>query len=270
VNATTDRQPGLAVAICTMNNERTIGRVLESVCSTAAAIVVVDSGSTDQTLAICRRFGAVIIEQPWLGHVKQKQLAVDHCSDYVWTLLLDSDESLEPELQESIRQVVQKDDPAFVGWELNRKVWFLGGYLHHTYDSEWRLRLFRSGQGHLAGKDPHDRIDVHGPVGRLPGILRHDSWLDMADLVERQLQYASLRAQDPSLRTNVLKVLINPWAAMFKKLVIKRGLLDGWRGLIAAGMTANFVMLKHLMVAARQLEDKPRDPSSAQADKTHR
>lgn len=243
----------LAVAVCTQNNIRTIERTLQSVCALAKRIVVIDAGSHDGTIDICRSLDAQIIHNDWPGHVKQKQFAIDQCVHHSWVLLLDSDESPEPPLMDSIRATIERDDPAFDGWELNRKVWFLGGFLHHTFQPEWRLRLVRGGKSKVAGVSPHDRLEVPGRVGRLTGDLRHDSWADVTDMVQRYLSYARICADNGYKGGSIASILFNPPSSMFKQLILKRGMLDGRRGLIAAAGVGVGTMLKHLAIAQRRL-----------------
>lgn len=248
-----DTTSTLAVAICTRDNERTIECTLRSVADLADRIIMVDSGSKDRTIEIGEAFNAHIIHRDWSGMVSQRRFSLEQCRDFTWALLLDSDESLEPEAQQALRDIVRKNDPAFHGWEINRKIWFLGGWLHHMYHPEWRLRLIRPAHARIAGSDPHDRVEVDGPVGRLPGIVRHDSWADVHDLIARQIRHASEQAAAQSRGGQLWQILISPAAAMFKQLILKRGILDGRRGLIASGLTANYVMLKHALAAERRL-----------------
>jgi glycosyltransferase involved in cell wall biosynthesis len=257
----TDSAPStdLAVALTAFNSIRTIDRVLTSVRPIAQRIVVVDSGSTDGTIECCRSHGADVIDQPWMGHVRQKQFAIDQCSGHAWILLLDSDESLEDDLRSSIVRTIEHDDPAFDGWEINRKVWFLGGWLHHTYQPEWRLRLFRKGRGVVAGEGVHDYIEVPGRVGRLKGVCRHDSWADLRELAERQLWYAEEASRAGVRGGSPLNLFISPPAAMIKQLLLKGGCLDGRRGLIAAAMTFNHTMLKHAFLAASRITSSEAD-----------
>jgi glycosyltransferase involved in cell wall biosynthesis len=248
----------LAVAVTAHDSMRTMPRLLESVQGLAARVVVVDSGSKDGTVELCRERGAEVIHRDWTGHVAQKQFAVEQCNGHRWVLLLDSDESLESELRESIRNTThQSHGPQGAeraAWLVRRKVWFLGGWLHYTYQPEWRLRLFRGGAARIVGVDPHDRVEVDGQVGKLDGVLRHDSWSDLPDLARRQVRYAEIAARDAGATGGgrPWSLLLHPTAAFLKQFVLKRGMLDGWRGLICAGMTANYTMLKHAFIAAER------------------
>lgn len=258
-------QGDLAVAITTKNNMRTIERTLRSVLPIARRIIVVDSGSTDGTIERCRATGAEVVHRDWDGPTKQKQFAIDQCAKHRWVLLLDSDESPEPMLQDSIARTARQDDSRFQGWFMNRKVWFLGGWLHHTFQPEWRLRLVRGGAGRVVGIGPggqggHDRIEIEGRVGRLAGDCRHDSWADLRDMCRRNLSLAERAAEHYPGGGTLLHLLTSPVAALLKQLVIKRAFLDGWRGVIASGGTASHALLKHLFIAERRTHADQRPP----------
>lgn len=239
-----------------MNSERTIGKTLASVAGLARRVVVVDSGSTDATIEICKELGAEVIHRPWPGFIEQVQFAVDQCTQHRWCLVLDSDEAPEPKQREAIERVMREDDTNYDGWFLNRKVWFMNGWLHHVYQPEWRLRLFRTKGSKVVGHNPHYQIDVPGKAGYLKGDLRHDAWADMNDMAMRHLRYAELAGREAADKGSLLKVLFNPPAAIFKQLILKRGVLDGWRGIIAVGMVANSTMLKHAFMAAAKYSQR--------------
>jgi glycosyltransferase involved in cell wall biosynthesis len=137
-----DPVAGLSVTIVCCNNEATIGRTLDSVRGLAGEIVAVDSGSTDGTLELLRDAGARIIHQPWLGFVAQKQFALEQCQG-AWVLHLDSDESIDAAMAESIRAMIVRDDPAVAGGWCNRMTYYAGHPLRHAWQPEWRLRLVR-------------------------------------------------------------------------------------------------------------------------------
>lgn len=252
----------LGVAITTRNNITTIERAIRSVQTfngrpLAARIVVIDSGSTDGTIELCRSLNCEVIHRDWQGPTLQKQFAIDQCRNHRWVLLLDSDESLEPDLQQSLLNTVLADDPAYDGWAINRKIHFLGDWLHYTFQPEWRLRLVRGGKAVCKGLGPegrggHDRLEVPGRVGRLAGFCRHDSWLDLHDMCLRNVALARRAAEYANSGGSPLHILISPPAAMFKQLILRRGFLDGWRGWVAAGSVASGTMLKHLFIAARR------------------
>jgi glycosyltransferase involved in cell wall biosynthesis len=249
----------LAVAMCTQDSMRTLDRSLRSVHGLATRLVIVDSGSRDGTIELCRSHGAEIIHRAWAGFIAHRQFALDLCRDHAWVLLLDSDESLEPPLRDSILAAIRRGGDTPRGYALNRKLWFLDGWVHHVFQPEWRLRLVRGGVARIVGREPHDAVVVDGPVERLAGDLRHDSWADAHDMLARALAYARQAADAGASGGSAWKVLTSGPAALFKQLIVKGGVRDGRRGLIAAVGAAVGATQKHLLLAARR---RQRDGSS--------
>ncbi len=260
----------LAVGIPTHNNARTIERSLQSLQNLATRVVIADSGSTDGTIELCQSYGAEVIPRDWPGHARQKQFLLDQCADHTWAMLIDSDESLEPELACSIRRVIEENDPTYDAWAVNRKVWFHGGWLHHCLQPEWRTRLARGGKGRMKDLDHndgkniamlHDAIIVDGQTGRLTGDLRHDSWENLADMCHRNINYGKLLASYDIPGGSLTRIMLSPPAAFLKQYLLKRGFLDGKRGLICSGGVAAGVLMKHLFIA---LKKSNLDPDSGE------
>lgn len=233
---------------------RTIQRTLESVAGVADRVLVVDSGSTDGTIEACRAAGAEVVHRAWGGNVAQKQFAIDACADARWILVLDSDESLEPELRDAMRHAIEVDDAAIEGYEINRKLHYAGAWLHRTFQPEWRLRLVRGGAARVTGRAPHDEILVTGRTARLVGDLRHDSFAGLDDMLRRQLGYARTAAESGGGGGTLAHIAVSPGAAFLKQLVLRRGICDGWRGVVCAGGAAAATLMKHLYILQRRNE----------------
>lgn len=257
----------LSIAITCFNSEATIGRLLDSIDGLASQIVAVDSGSTDATLDMLRARGIEPIHQDFLGHVKQKQFALDRC-EQPWALHLDADESLEPELAASIREALENDDGVRPpGYEVQRKVWYAGAFLNYAWQPEWRLRLVRKGSAEWRGYDPHDSLEViYGPLPpgsrarrsfpeRLAGVMRHDTMPSAAEFLARQVAHGRIAAasyERLGKRTNPLRVALSPIGAWLKEMLIRRAFLDGWRGWVAASCAASAALAKHAILLERQ------------------
>lgn len=247
----------LSVTIVCKNNAETIGRTLESVRGLASEIVAIDSGSTDDTIRMLEAAGARVIRSEWLGHVKTKQLALESCTQ-PWILSLDSDESVEPELRRAIEAALTQNNPATRGYELNRKIFYAGRFLQHTYQPEWRLRLVRKDAARWGGLDPHDKlslIDQSGAVDRLAGDLRHDSWTTIAEHLRKQVSHARVSAESlhkDGRRTSGGRMVLSTVGALFKQIVMRSAWRDGWRGLAAAGSAAAGTLMKHVILLERQ------------------
>ncbi|MEZ6164243.1 MAG: glycosyltransferase family 2 protein, partial [Phycisphaerales bacterium] len=216
---TSSHTPTLSVMIPCRNNERTMGRVLNSVRDLANQLVVVDSGSTDATMDLvnaARHWGTcevLLIETHWRGFVKTKQLALDACScDY--TLWLDSDEPVTPELASSIKAAMAKGlDAATV----NRVVEYKGKLLRHCWQPEHRLRLVktslvREGKARFAGIDPHDYLEIDPPHSAplIEGVLIHESFESFAQHLDNARRLSLVSAQsmhNMGKRTSTLKLM---------------------------------------------------------------
>ncbi len=251
---------GLSVAIVCRDNERTIGRTLESVRGLADEIVALDSGSVDGTLGILKEHGVRVIGTQWLGHVATKQKALEACKGR-WVLCLDSDESVEPELAAAIRAVVEGEGADAIGYRVNRKVWYAGRFLEHAWQPEWRLRLIQRGKGRWGGLDPHDKLEIlgGGVVGDLKGDLRHDSFVDMAEHLANQVRHAQVMATSlagEGRKGGYGRLLVSPGGAFLKQMVLRGAWRDGWRGWAAAGSTAAATLMKHILLLERSQEEK--------------
>jgi glycosyltransferase involved in cell wall biosynthesis len=164
----------LSVAIVCKNNEKTLPRVLESVRvgremlagrGSGVEVVAYDSGSTDGTIGLLEGAGARVIRGPWLGHIASKQRVLEACAGE-WRLHLDSDESLEAACAGSLAAFVCSPGGAR-GARVNRKVWYLGAWLEHVWQPEWRLRVVRgvdvaAGVARWGGINPHDKMELVG------------------------------------------------------------------------------------------------------------
>lgn len=237
----------LCVAIIACNAQRTIKKTLQSVQGLAKRVVVVDSGSTDETKSICKELSVEFINHEWEGYGKQKQFALGQCHNS-WILNLDSDESLNTELANEIKRVVEKDDPSINGYEMNRRFWFADKELCHTWQPEWKIRLVRHGKGKWIG-NYHERLEVQGRVERLGGLLVHDAVLDAKDFVLKQAMHGVQSAEvyfEQGQRSSIARLLISPTATVFKQIVLRSAWRDGWQGWVAAFGSGLSTTAKHM------------------------
>lgn len=236
----------LSVCVITRDEEDRIGDCLDSVAF-AEDVVVLDSGSTDRTREIARAKGARVFEQPFLGHVAQKQRAVD-LARYDWVLCLDADERVDRELRAAIEEAL-REPGGTAGFAVARRVHYLGGFLRYGgWGREWRVRLFDRRRGRWAGRDPHDRVEVDGPVRRLPGFLLHYNYRDLSHHLRKIDLYTDLLASEGErLGTARLlfRLVTRPPARFAKIYILRLGFLDGTRGFVVAWMGAFYVFLKY-------------------------
>lgn len=252
----------LSVAVVTLNEAENLPRCLKSVRALAREIVVIDSGSTDDTAAIAQRFGAKFEHHPWAGFGPQKNFALQRCSQ-PWILCLDADEALSQELADSVRQLFEKGEPAKDGYWMNRRTFYLGRWIWHAWYPEWRLRLFRKGAGEWRGIEPHPEVIPTGATSRLEGDLLHYPFRNLRQHLERWLHYARIMADlydREGKQCRWYRLIGSPWWAFFRVLVLKGGWRDGWRGWVIAFATQMYVFAKYAFLLEKQLLDTDPEP----------
>jgi glycosyltransferase involved in cell wall biosynthesis len=237
----------VSACIITKNEARHIAACIGSL-SFADEVVVVDAESTDDTARIARELGARVISQPFLGHVRQKQLAVDAAAND-WVFCIDADERVDAAQAGGIAAALAAQDDGIAGYEVARHVHYLGRPIDHGgWWPEWRLRLFDRRRGRWTGTDPHDRVEVDGRTRRLPGELLHFNYRDLAHHAEKINAYTSImadRAVQAGRRFRWIDLLVRPPARFLRMYVLRGGFRDGARGFLLAWMASFYVFLKY-------------------------
>ncbi|WP_027370133.1 glycosyltransferase family 2 protein [Desulfovermiculus halophilus] len=226
----------LSLAVIVLNEEQNLQRCLQSVSGLVSEIIVVDSGSTDRTVAIAEEFGARVFYNSWPGHVAQKNYALSLCSQ-PWVLSLDADEALSDQLFASIQSLFAHKEQACAGYWLNRKTFYLGAWIEHAWYPEWRLRLAKRDTAAWQGTNPHDKLVVHGSTSSLSGDILHYSYTDLNDHLKRTIDYGRIGAEaalDQGKRFHCSQLLFSPFGRLVKSLLFKQAWRDGWRGWIIA------------------------------------
>lgn len=222
----------LSVVIITFNCEQRLQDCLGSV-SFADEIVVMDSGSTDGTVELAKRCGARVIEHPWLGYGRQKQLGVDQAA-HDWVLCVDSDECVTPELRAGIEEALMA--PRYRAYRFRRCNRFMGRYLRHGEGyPDWSLRLFHRGSARWSEDEVHERVLAQTQVGRLQGDLLHDSAGTLEGYLAKQNRYTSLAAEAAlatGKRAYPIQLVLSPLMRFIKFYFVRRGFLDGVPGLV--------------------------------------
>jgi len=239
----------LSVVIITFNEEVNIRRTLESI-KWADEIVVVDSGSTDKTAAICREYTDKVIHQAWLGFSRQKNLAIEKTSGD-WVLSLDADEPIEPALAEEIRGIISSPD-SLDGYRIPRKTFFLGKQMRHGgWYPDYNLRLFRRGKGRFEDRVVHEAIKVQGTIGRTRHALLHYAYPDLASYLSSINKYSSLAVSlmaekgIDEFKAGWVNILCRPALTFLLKYFIRLGFLDGKHGLVLNLFHSYYVFAKY-------------------------
>lgn len=233
--------PMISVAIATYNEEENIADLIESAKLVSKEIVVVDGNSQDKTAQLAKNFGAKVIStaNKAMFHIN-KNIAIKNCT-CEWILLMDADERLSRELAQEIKETIKKN-PVENGFFINRRNWFLGGYLKKggAYPNSI-IRLFRKGKGILPEKSVHEQVKIDGKIGNLKGDLLHFADPSFERYLKRAIRYTDETAQelkktDPGKQPiQVIKyMLVKPLFTFVSIYIRHKGYQDGFRGFIWA------------------------------------
>lgn len=250
----------ISATIITYNEEKNITKCLKSL-DWVDEIIVVDSVSTDQTKQIAESMNANVIEQTFLGHVEQKNLAVSHCS-YDWIIALDADERVTEELKTSIFELfsTSKENELLNGYTVARKSYHLGRWiLHGGWYPDRRIRIFNKNYGKWGGVNPHDCVEVEGKAGNLKGDLEHYVFESLEHNVKTNNFYSSISANilyQEKKKPSLFKLIFKPIGKFVECYCIKRGFLDGLPGFIIAVGASYSMFLKYAKLWEHYLDQK--------------
>jgi len=262
----------ISIALITLNEETNLSRTLDSVMPLVrddqGEIIVVDSGSTDRTVAIAQSFGARVFLEPWKGFAAQKNSAMEKGSGD-WVLQLDADESLSAALQQHLVDLLDawsvhtgyrkqsdthpntledalanleyhlgaKYSDDFGGLWIPRKNYFLGRWIKHGgFYPDPKLRLIRRGAGKFEEYGAHPTIKVNGPTGKLKHALIHNAYPTLRGYIDHMNSYSSSGAEVAHAQHrrwfNPSNIVLRPMLTFVYNYVFRLGFLDGREGLL--------------------------------------
>lgn len=239
----------LSVVIIAYNEENNIARCLGSVRTVADEIVVLDSGSTDATVEICKQNGARVFQHKFDGHIEQKNRAITYAAN-PHILSLDADEALDETLIQSILDV--KKNFVKDGYYMNRLTNYCGHWVKHCgWYPDTKLRLWDSRKGHWTGVNPHDKYEMFEGdknTGHLKGDILHYSYYTLQDHYRQVEYFTSIAAKayfEKGKRAAFYKLYVNPVAKFVDHYLFKLGFLDGKAGYLISKISAYATWLKY-------------------------
>jgi glycosyltransferase involved in cell wall biosynthesis len=248
----------LSVVIITLNEEKNIGRCLDSVATVADEIIVVDSFSTDRTKSICLEKGVTFIEHAFAGHVQQKNFALAQAR-YSYVLSLDADEALSKELEKSVLAV--KANWTADAYSMNRLTSYCNHWIKHTdWYPDRKIRLFDKRKARWGGSNPHDKIitDEEASISFITGDILHFSYHSISQHIKQLDYFTEIGAQvafDKGKKASIPVILFSPWVKFVKSYVVRLGFLDGYYGFLVCAISAFASFLKY--VKLRELYRNP-------------
>ncbi|WP_028535053.1 glycosyltransferase family 2 protein [Paludibacterium yongneupense] len=251
-------QNTLSVVLITQNAAAHLAKCLAS-CRFADEWIVVDSGSSDETEAIAKSYGAKVIHQSWLGFGLQKRFAVAQAS-HDWVLCLDADEWLSDDLAKEIMAL--QNNPQVAAYRFPRSNKFMGHFLRHGEGyPDPCLRLFDRRQANWSDDVVHEYVKVKsGAVGKLNGDLMHESGEDISVYLGKQNRYTDMQARAlhaRGKRIGIARLLLSPLWRFLRFYILRQGFRDGLPGLvhISIGCINSFVKYAKL-IELQRLERK--------------
>ncbi|XXD07548.1 glycosyltransferase family 2 protein [Klebsiella sp. R445] len=240
--------PRLSVVLIAKNAAELLADCLASV-SWADEIVLLDSGSSDNTVELARSLGATVyINTDWQGYGIQRQRAQDYATGE-FVLMLDTDERVTPELEQSIRRVLEAPDSTAV-YSIARRNYFLGRFMRHSgWYPDRVMRLYERRRFRYNNNLVHESLDAKGAqVIDLSGDLLHLTCRDFSGFQQKQLAYATAWAQErhqKGKKTSLAGIFGHTLGAFVKTLLLRGGVLDGKQGWLLAVVNAQYTFNKY-------------------------
>ena len=263
-----NRSVKISVTVITLNEEKKVERCLRSVQGIADEIVVVDSLSTDATEAICLKYGARFIRNPFPGYVAQKNYAVKQAS-YNHILSLDADEVLSEPLKRSILEVKNNWGDCD-GYSFNRLNNYCGKWIRHSgWYPDRKIRLWDRTKGEWSGTDPHDIVYIEKRrVVQIKGDLLHYAYLTVDEHLKQMYKFGEIAARAKFAKGQkpvfIVHVILNPLFKFIKKYFLQLGFLDGYYGFVFCAAASSLNFFKYLRLYEYHRKGLPEDQSIKQ------
>ena len=242
----------LTALIPTYNEERNLPDCLASV-AWADEILVVDSFSSDRTVAIATAAGAKVVQHTYLNSANQKNWTIPQCR-HRWILVVDADERVDADLAEEIRALFAKGEPECPAYEIRRRTYVFGHELHYCGLQDDRVtRLFDRERARYPEQEVHADMIIDGRRGHLRGRMAHLTYHTFDDYFEKFRRYTTWSANDRwkrGHRAGMWTILAKPAARFLNMYLLKRGFLDGFAGLVYCALGAVSVMVRSMKLWA--------------------
>lgn len=238
----------VSVIIITKNEATNIRACLKSV-AWADEIIVVDSGSSDGTMEICRSLGAKVYEHDWPGFGMQKNRALGYATSS-WIFSIDADERVTPELRASIEFATTHPDSGCDIYEISRLSSYCGRLMRHSgWYPDYIARLFRRGAARFSDDLVHERLLFSGKTDRLAGELLHYAFDSPEEVLHKVNSYSSAGAQmlhQRGRKATLAGAVFRGWWSFMRTYFLRAGFLDGREGFMLAVSNAEGTYYRYL------------------------
>jgi len=228
----------LSIVIISKNEEKFIADAVKSALF-ADEVLILDSGSIDNTCVIAQQLGARVLHQDWLGFGAQKNKAVGLAKND-WVFVLDSDERITTELQSEILNTLQ--NPAADGYHTARLNNFFGKNIWHCgLYPDYSIRLFNRQKGRFNNVPVHESVQIQGNTDKLKNHMIHLAFDTVEEFSNKQKKYAALSQK----KKNLIKAFFSPIWTFLKIYIFRLGFVEGWCGFIIAKVYAQYTFWKY-------------------------
>jgi glycosyltransferase involved in cell wall biosynthesis len=241
----------ISATIISLNESAHIERCIRSLLPVADEIILLDSGSTDQTVALAEALGARVYHQPFLGHIGQKNKAISF-AQFEYILSLDADEALSEPLQKALIEAKQHAD--YKAYSMNRLNNFCGQWIRHTgWYPDRKIRLWHKEVGQWGGTNPHDKVVLTAgtAVAHLSGDILHYTYQSVAGFDEQSDKFARISAKamyEQRKHPGLLSPVFRAFFRFVRDYFLKMGFLDGRAGFIISRGNARYTFLKYQLL----------------------
>lgn len=232
----------ISFVLITLNEEDNIERTIRAL-PRGAEIIVLDSGSSDHTVALAKNLGAKVHFNEFRDYASQKNKALSYATRS-WIVSIDADEEVDPVLLQALLTLAKSDEPKTSAFRVKRKLLFMGRILRFGGAEDAPLRVFPRGGAEFTGQI-HEKIQFNRdmPVKMLPGCLIHRSYRDLSDYFERFNKYTSRVAEQKKDKSFTLH-LLRPWFEFVRRYIFLGGFLDGYPGYTYALISSLYAFVK--------------------------
>ena len=224
-----------------------LARCLESVAWADDRFCVIDSNTTDGSEEVARRYTEHVVVHEYKNAADQRNWALPQITTE-WTLVLDADEWVSPELAAKIQAIIRKPDSAD-GYDIRRLSYFFGKLIRHCgWHRDYNLRLFRTAKGRYLDKRVHSKVVVEGPVGTIHEPMYHDTYRSFEEYFATFQRFTTWGAEDlyqRGKRARLTDLTLRPWLRFIKMYFVRQGFRDGYHGAVLCGLAACSVFTKY-------------------------
>ncbi len=231
-------------------------KCLDSVAWADVRFCVVDARASEDTVALAQEHADRVVVHEYVNAASQRNWALPQI-DTEWTLVLDADEWVSPQLAARIQEIIAAADSK-AGYQILRHSYFLGKLIKHCgWHRDYNLRLFKTAQGRYLDKRVHSRVVVDGAVGKITDVMYHDtyrSFEEFFDTFQRFTSWGAQDAYDQGKRARLGDILLRPVHRFLKMYLVSLGFMDGYHGAVLCGLSAFSVFTKYAKLWRLQSE----------------